>query len=140
MITKYRNSIFQSFDVISDLKGKKFVYYKAIDDIFKFLDVEIAQNQLECIYIELFRHANNINLLEYRKILEIFNDKYIFTDDIPFLADKEGYYRSEDDSRRFSSLKKIDTKGSMMWNSAIFDKANFLTFSHKFYSYFIKYQ
>lgn len=131
LITKYRNSIFQSFDVISDLKGKKFVFYKAIDDIFKFLDVEITQNQLECIYIELFKHVNNINMLEYRKILEIFNDKYIFTDEIPFMAGKEEYYRSGENTRKFSSSRKLETKGSMMWNSTIFDKASLLTFSSK---------
>jgi len=40
---------------------------------------------LEFIYIELFKFSNTINKLEYKKILEIFNKRYVPKDEIPFL-------------------------------------------------------
>jgi len=61
---------------------------QAIEDIFKFLDIEITNKQLEFIYIELFKSSNNINQLEYKQLLEIFSKRYVPKDEIPFLEKK----------------------------------------------------
>ena len=103
LISKYSNSIFQSFDIIPDLKGKQIATNKAIEDIFKFLDIEITNRQLEFIFIELFKISNSINKLEYKKILEIFNKKYVPTDYIPFLDRKN----EQETVRRQKSPKRM---------------------------------
>lgn len=103
MITKYSNSIFQTFDIIPDLKGKQLASNKAIEDIFKFLDIEITYKQLELIYIQLFKFSNSIFHLEYKKILELFHRKYIPKDDIPFLDQRKEF----DMERRQRSPKRL---------------------------------
>ena len=75
----------------------------AIEDIFKFLDIEITNKQLEFIYIELFKSSNNINKLEYKQLLEIFSKRFVPKDEIPFLEKK----RDIDLEKRIKSPKRM---------------------------------
>ena len=100
---------------------------KSIEDIFNFLDIEITNKQLEYIFIELFKISNSINLLDYKKILEIFNKRYIPTDEIPFLDKRKEieYEKKQKSPRRVTEYRNsmiISSDQLMDLNFGIFIK------------------
>lgn len=96
------------------MKGKQFATNKAIEDIFKFLDIEITNKQLEFMYIELFKISNNINKLEYKLLLEIFNKRHVPKEDIPFLQRMQDL---EFDRRQRSPKRLTEYRTSMIISS-----------------------